>query len=710
MKIHRIVLSLIALPAAAVAETTVQNLQMEVDSSWTALAGSHFDALGFTSSDSSTIVLSSDGTASGEALNLTGNASDIAQGNGLNLYFDGTGTTTITDVKLNNGKAPTDGRTDTYYAFVVAGGVVSFDGVKGAGNSPIDLQQNLSVGTAWTNYSTTPAVLEIKGGSKIETTAFYNAVGSDGSKGVIDVIGEGSELKTQQITLGAGVAGMTGATLNQKDGNGSLYWYPKYFHSASENAGLVASSENLTKGYGSINVQNGALMSVGAGNTASSNNRLQIFNGEVNISGSDAAGNASTLILNDKSQITMSPNYGTSVEGLRSSISVSDGGQVKMADGAKLSSLDIGLVYNSNNVSASLSAEGQTSGIDIASEGTVNIGGILGSNCGKGGASHTNITASEGGSVNIAAAKNIQLAAFDNAEEATDNRIKVSAENGGSVALSSQKSLIIGFQAESLEATFEATGEDSLLQLSADVGILVNSNHKEGQRTAIAAKEGATVALDSPKITLYEGSRIEVQSGSTLQSSGTVTLQGEGVTANIDRTSRWNAESVTLKSGASIMSSGELNISQGVSLEAGSQVVYHVEGNSDGGNLTSTVMTLGENATFTMEEGALFCLDFSDSALTLPGDINNISLTLVAGINGDNVLSDDALQTLLGNTTFLFGDNMQIADTSGLNYSLENGNLVLSGSFSVTPAVPEPASAALSLLALAGLAARRRRK
>ncbi len=158
------------------------------------------------------------------------------------------------------------------------------------------------------------------------------------------------------------------------------------------------------------------------------------------------------------------------------------------------------------------------------------------------------------------------------------------------------------------------------------------------------------------------------------------------------------------------MSSGDLNISQGVSLEADSQVVYRVEGNSDGGNLTSTVMTLGESATFTMAEGALFCLDFSDSALMLPGNINNISLTLVAGINGDNVLSGDALQTLLGNTTFLFGDTMQIADTSGLNYSLENGYLVLSGSFSVTPAVPEPASAALSLLALAGLAARRRRK
>lgn len=151
------------------------------------------------------------------------------------------------------------------------------------------------------------------------------------------------------------------------------------------------------------------------------------------------------------------------------------------------------------------------------------------------------------------------------------------------------------------------------------------------------------------------------------------------------------------------MSSGDLNISQGVSLEADSQVVYRIEGNSDGGNLTSTVMTLGESATFTMAEAALFCLDFSDSALTLPGNINNISLTLVAGINGDNVLSGDALQTLLG-------DTMQIADTSGLNYSLENGNLVLSGSFSVTPAVPEPASAALSLLALAGLAARRRRK
>lgn len=694
--------------------------------------GYTFSALNFTSDEqggNDSIILSSDGTESGAALDLTTQ----------NLYFDGKGTTTITGATLENSKEPANGRTATYYAFVAASGGVTFDHVTGADGTAVDLQQNLSIGTAWTNYNTaegtTPAVLTIANGSKIATTAYYNSVGSNGSRGVINVTGAGSELYTQQITLGAGTAGMTSAPGIEKTSTAeekSTYWYPACFYPHTDYQDLVEDSANFAKGDGVINITDGGTMTVGKDNANSSNNRLQVFNGEVRINGKDGEGNASTLYLANKSSLTLSANYGErSFSGINSVVQASDGGQVKMLDGATLQALDIGVVYASNEVSAALRAEGKESSMDIKAS-VVFIGGIETARdssgttiySGDGGSSETTVAASDGASISIASTNSVNIAVYDGKTEVTDNTTTVSATGGSSVELSAAKDIYVGWGAKQLEASFEASGKDSSLKLSAQ-NIFVNYNSVEGEHVTFSADDGATLELEGTAsadaaIEMGRNTEVSITNGATLRTTGGLLLK-DNATATVDGSSSWEAASVSLKDTASItnygdFSVGSLTLEEGTafynygtvsltsaaSMAANSSTTFVVTQGGDD-SLTSTKIALN-GQTLTLEDGAKFVIDFRSLAT---GEYSDITLTLMTGIlDATTELTEDKLKTLLGNTTYVFADGVW-AESANFQYSVTDNNLILSGIMSL---VPEPATATLSLLALAVLAVRRRRK
>jgi hypothetical protein len=105
----------------------------------------------------------------------------------------------------------------------------------------------------------------------------------------------------------------------------------------------------------------------------------------------------------------------------------------------------------------------------------------------------------------------------------------------------------------------------------------------------------------------------------------------------------------------------------------------------------------------------------------------SFSLTLVQNVGNVSVFTEEVLAAMLENTQLLLTpdtSNSRAISMNGeditryahdLKYSIETGNLsgtcniVLSGSFSRVDVVPEPTTATLSLLALVGLALRRRR-
>lgn len=502
-----------------------------------------FKALQFTSDDEGgTVTLSSD---DGTALDLTGGTDTV----GTNLYFDGTGTTTITGVKINNStQMAANGTTKTYFAFVVASGKVVFDGVTGEDDAAVDLQQNLSVGTAWTNYNTAegtaPAVLTIQNGSRITTSAYYNSVGANGSKGTIHVTGEGSELRTQQITLGAGTAGMTAAPspskdlkYYSKDGEALLYWYPKYLYGDTDYQELVPGK--ISESYGIINITHGGKMYVGEGNTERSNNKLQIFNGEVNV---DGAG--SQLVLGNNCYFTMDANYGTTVTGLKNSLNITNGGQVSVEEGCKLFAFTMGGLYNGNETQSSISVSGEGSSLDLDSTNSIVIGS---ENSGAGSKELSTITVSDGATATLSSGNQINFAPVATGE----HTVRVSVESGGLLQLEATNDSYVGWNSTA-DFEFSATGTGSQLTYTTGGDILVNYTDTGTTEATIAAYDGATAQLIAGgEIIMGKNTHLVADgSGSLLETQGATTLK-EGATASINQGGVWDSRgTVTIAAGA----------------------------------------------------------------------------------------------------------------------------------------------------------------
>ena len=144
--------------------------------------------------------------------------------------------------------------------------------------------------------------------------------------------------------------------------------------------------------------------------------------------------------------------------------------------------------------------------------------------------------------------------------------------------------------------------------------------------------------------------------------------------------------------------------------------------------LNATVGAVLDTDTLTLHSGSSLVLDKSHIDLDggcltlnmLGEDKINLVLTL------DGMLMEDSIVNLFSDVvTLKLGSDMQYTSTDTFEFyasqffsgsmigedtvvQFQNGALTITGL--VTPAVPEPATATLSLLALAALAARRRRK
>ena len=133
-------------------------------------------------------------------------------------------------------------------------------------------------------------------------------------------------------------------------------------------------------------------------------------------------------------------------------------------------------------------------------------------------------------------------------------------------------------------------------------------------------------------------------------------------------------------------------------------------------------MTIYRNADFKMQNA-----EYQVRVRLKDTDTLSFSLSLIQNVS---VFTEEMLADLLQKTRLIItydadGLPYWASDVAGmditsyvnnLTYSLSAGdtegtwNIELSGSFGLVDVVPEPSTATLSLLALAGLAARRRRK
>ena len=302
------------------------------------------------------------------------------------------------------------------------------------------------------------------------------------------------------------------------------------------------------------------------------------------------------------------------------------------------------------------------------------------------------------------------------------------------------------------DANINNNADLSVLNVS-DANIIVDSQNANGT---------LSFKLDSSKLTnerssalIYNGTAtnsdfVNASTGTTQvgKAANNVTLKGNGATATGVTTSDsgFTASSVSTVAGTATTFTGNVTVTDsltaaamatnadfistgevtGISSTSGRQVLFASDSASAIQSTfqstgSGTALTLGDGATLTLG-GALAASDVNTFTLTLGGKVTLDFTTEVKAAIADlsmgttldvllatNVNFGDGTSLLSGATA---SDYITLASDSGLALTdssqliLSGGNLLLTGAVTV----PEPATATLSLLALAALCARRRRK
>ena len=632
----------------------------------------------------SNFYISSDFTSTGDAYNVDNSNNDNSYST---LLFKGTGTVCIAGINIDTGtltKDSTYNTYSTYQALIVAdNATVVIDGVTGDDDSVIELALNISVGTYPSgsedsdNFVSNVATLTISGGSKIETSAYYNAIGSNGQTGILNVTGEGTELYMQQTTLGAGTSGLASASTTASRG----YYYPKYLHSE---AAYEATFDNLGAGDSEINVLDGAKLYIGCGNSSShSRNKLSIRDGYLTVDGDGSElilGNNSALVMG--SSFLMQEGYDATFDG---GIIVSNGGSVSVetVDGEE------GSLY------------------------AIEIGGYS-----AGDSNYSIEVTGEGSSLNLSATSYIKLGTSYSDYGDYANTFDLTVSDGATASLSAARFYIGGYsdsEGSSVETTISVEGEDSSLTLSGSSYIVVNYNNTEANSTTISVSDGATLTTEG---------------GMYLYENTTVTVGNADDSDAADST--WSADAVYVYYGASV------TVEDGGTLEA-TEIVEDTNGESSvvvksGGTLAlseSAYVVVGDAATFIIEEDATVMITISAETLEAVTDgfiqivsdstsetegthsISDINLVIVLdGVTLDDLTNLVILETSVVDTftdsdvTELFASITVDGESLDVASVLSNS----SGTISIT-SIPEPGAFGVlaGAIALAFAASRRRR-
>lgn len=222
----------------------------------------------------------------------------------------------------------------------------------------------------------------------------------------------------------------------------------------------------------------------------------------------------------------------------------------------------------------------------------------------------------------------------------------------------------------------------------------------------------------------YNGSYLRLSHDSTLTNDGNVVLKdgmvveskpfgGTETTTAVDgrldiaggtmiNNGLLETEELFFYSGC-LENAGSINLSETLALGSDSRIVFGIDELAE-----LPVITLSEAAALIVESGALFEIVFSEASLQEVLNSGNRHLLLPL-ITREGVVNSEFFAALEGVSVMLSaeeGSSLSTESVFGTSVAAWSSD----GNTAMVMIVPEPTTATLSLLALVGLAARRRRK
>ena len=310
--------------------------------------------------------------------------------------------------------------------------------------------------------------------------------------------------------------------------------------------------------------------------------------------------------------------------------------------------------------------------------------------------------------------------------------IKIAAANGNELEVTGSNTASFG----------SLTGEGNLDKTGTGTAEVTESVSLKG---AVNVKNGRFVFGESATLggetvlNVFSAGQVESKSGSAVTltlEAGTHTNDGVMAltsTVNTGATLKGSGTfaAVTVAGGTLIVgnSPGQQTYTGDLAVTLG-DIVFSVDGwnaadgnNSGWGRGVYSNINMGNND-LTLGADSRICINLGNNALTelISGQEGNFSMDIVTGIDNVGVFDSVLLEQLALQTHF-FAAGEEGASTGALaagssldsylrnmQYSMNGGVLTLKGSYGSASSVPEPATGTLSLLALAALCARRRRK
>ena len=310
--------------------------------------------------------------------------------------------------------------------------------------------------------------------------------------------------------------------------------------------------------------------------------------------------------------------------------------------------------------------------------------------------------------------------------------IKIAAANGNELEVTGSNTATFG----------KLTGEGNLDKTGTGTAEVTQTVSLKG---AVNVEEGRFVFGESATLggetvlNVFSTGRVESKSGSSASltldagihtNDGAITLT---TTVNTGATLKGSGTfaAVTVAGGTLIVgnSPGQQTYTGDLAVTLG-DIVFSVDGwnaadgnNSGWGRGVYSNINMGNND-LTLGADSRICINLGNNALTelISGQEGNFSMDIVAGIDNVDVFNSTLLDQLALQTHF-FAAAEEGASTGALaagssldsylrnmQYSMNGGVLTLKGSYGTASSVPEPTTGTLSLLALAALCTRRRRK